>query len=120
MSLSCARTLLFMMLLALCHEGIAAEPASVSASAPEIRENFDTELSKDWYWGLGRWRAGDGILRGFESGPRRHGPIKLRRMQMRDGTVECEFRLVGKARFAGLIFNGAKDRGHIVHVIVGR
>ena len=39
-----------------------------------LDESFATELSDDWFWGLGTWTAKDGILRGFESGPRRYGP----------------------------------------------
>ncbi len=38
-----------------------------------LKEDFTTGLSEDWFWGLGTWKAGDGILRGFESGERRHG-----------------------------------------------
>lgn len=97
-----------------------------SAGADEPRspivlvEKFDAGLSKDWFWGLGTWTAADGVLRGFESGPRRHGPIKMRRFAIRDGSVECEFRLIGRAKFAGIIFNGPQGRGHIVHVVLGR
>ncbi|HEX3658749.1 MAG TPA: hypothetical protein VHV55_23355, partial [Pirellulales bacterium] len=65
-----------------------------------IKEAFDTELSKDWFWGLGTWTAKDGVLRGYESGPRRHGPVKMRKLLLTDGIVECEFRLEGRATFA--------------------
>jgi hypothetical protein len=85
-----------------------------------IKEAFDTELSKDWFWGLGTWTAKDGVLRGYESGPRRHGPVKMRKLLLTDGIVECEFRLEGRATFAGIIFNGSHERGHIVHVVMGR
>jgi hypothetical protein len=85
-----------------------------------LEEKFDEPLSPDWFWGLGAWTAKDGVLRGFESGPRRHGPVKLRKFTLRDGVVECEFRLEGKATFAGIIFNGSGDRGHLVHVVMGR
>lgn len=83
-----------------------------------LEESFADGLSKDWYWGLGTWTAKDGILRGFESGPRRHGPLKVRKFPLKDGVVECEFRLEGKAQFAGIIFNGAQERGHIVHLVM--
>lgn len=83
-----------------------------------LEESFADGLSKDWYWGLGTWTAKDGILRGFESGPRRHGPVKVRKFPLKDGVVECEFRLEGKAQFAGIIFNGSQDRGHIVHLVM--
>ena len=84
-----------------------------------LEEKFDIELSKDWFWGLGTWTAKDGVLRGFESGERRHGPVKMRKFPLQDGILECEFRLEGKATFAGIIFNGSQERGHIVHVVMG-
>jgi hypothetical protein len=104
-------------LFAICLLGCAisaAEPKSV------LEEAFTTELSKDWFWGLGTWKAENGILRGFESGARRHGPVKMRKLPMKDALIECEFRLTGKATFAGIIFNGSQERGHIVHLIMGK
>ena len=94
----------------------------VFAEEPKIllKEAFNDELSKDWFWGLGTWKAENGVLRGFESGPRRHGPVKVRKLPLKDAVVECEFRLNGKATFAGLIFNGSQERGHIVHLIIGK
>ena len=97
---------------------LAAAPAGEPSSL--IEEKFDAPLSADWFWGLGTWNAKDGVLRGFESGPRRHGPVKMRKFPMKDGSVECEFRLEGKATFAGIIFNGSQERGHIVHLVVGK
>ncbi len=85
-----------------------------------LDEKFDSELSKEWFWGLGTWTVKDGVLRGFESGPRRHGPVKMRRLPLTDGVVECEFRLEGDASFAGIIFNGSQERGHIVHLVIGK
>lgn len=85
-----------------------------------LKENFDTGLSKDWFWGLGTWTATGGVLRGYESGPRRHGPVKMRKLALADGIVQCEFRLEGRATFAGIIFNGSQERGHIVHLVMGR
>ena len=85
-----------------------------------LEENFDNPLSSEWYWGLGTWVAKDGVLRGFESGARRHGPLKVHKLTMTDVVIECEFRLIGKATFAGLIFNGAQERGHIVHLVMGK
>jgi arylsulfatase A len=96
----------------------AASPAAPKGAT--LEEQFDGELSKDWFWGLGTWTAKGGVLRGYESGPRRHGPVKMRRFPLRDGTVECEFRLEGKATFAGIIFNGSQERGHLVHVVMGK
>lgn len=85
-----------------------------------IEEKFDGPLSDEWFWGLGTWTAKDGVLRGFESGTRRHGPVKMRKFPLRDGTVECEFRLTGKATFVGIIFNGSPERGHIVHLVMAK
>lgn len=94
----------------------------VFAEEPKIllKEAFNDELSKDWFWGLGTWKAENGVLRGFESGPRRHGPVKVRKLPLKDAVVECEFRLNGKATFAGIIFNGSQERGHIVHLIMSK
>ena len=66
------------------------------------------------------WTAKDGVLRGFESGARRHGPVKMRKFPLKDGVVECEFRLEGKATFAGILFNGSPERGHLVHLVMGK
>jgi len=85
-----------------------------------IEEKFDGPLSDEWFWGLGTWTAKDGVLRGFESGTRRHGPVKMRKFPLRDGVVECEFRLTGKATFVGIIFNGTPERGHIVHLVMAK
>ena len=95
-------------------------PLAALAGEPKVilEEKFDQELSKDWFWGLGTWSAKDGVLRGFESGARRHGPVKMRRLPLKDGVVEVEFRLVGKASFAGIIFNGSQERGHICHLVM--
>ena len=104
------------LILTLCIVGNA-----ISAAEPKIllEETFSTELSKDWFWGLGTWTAKDGVLRGFESGKRRHGPVTMHKLPLKDAMLECEFRLVGKATFAGIIFNGSQERGHIVHLVMG-
>ena len=113
--------LLFVPLAALHAAEVQKPQASTAAvTGTVLEEKFDEELSKEWFWGLGTWVAKDGILRGYESGPRRHGPVKMRRFPLRDGTVECEFRLEGKATFAGIIFNGSQERGHIVHLVAGK
>lgn len=96
-------------------------PADAANPKVLLQESFTTaELSPDWFWGLGTWEITHGILRGFESGPRRHGPVKMRRLTFKDATIECGFRLTGKATFAGIIFNGSQDRGHLVHLVMGR
>ncbi len=95
--------------------------SSLVAQSPQvIKETFDSELSKEWFWGLGTWTAKDGILLGYESGPRRHGPVKMRRLAFQNGSLECDFRLSGKAGFAGIIFNGSQQRGHLVHLIMSK
>jgi hypothetical protein len=104
---------LFALLGVLCGDIQTAEPQTL------LEESFTTELSKDWFWGLGTWTAKDGVLRGFESGPRRHGPVKMRKLALKDAVIECDFRLEGKATFAGIIFNGSQERGHLVHLVMG-
>jgi hypothetical protein len=91
-------------------------PVSSAAETADHGDDFRQPLGKEWFWGLGTWSTKDGVLRGYESGPRRHGPVKMRKCALRDGTLECEFRLEGKASFAGVIFNGSQERGHVVHV----
>lgn len=102
--------------IALLSSGIAKADESLVL----LEESFQKPLSKEWFWGLGTWKAESGILRGYESGPRRHGPVKMRRFVLGDGVVEFEFRLEGEAKFAGIIFNGSQERGHIVHLVVSR
>lgn len=107
-----------------CFAWVAALSLAISASAAEpkvlLEEKFDHALGKDWFWGLGTWTAKDGVLRGFESGPRRHGPVKMCKLPLKDASIEFEFRLIGKATFAGIIFNGSQERGHIVHLVIGK
>jgi hypothetical protein len=105
---------LFALLGALCGDIQSAETQTL------LEETFTAELSKDWFWGLGTWTAKDGVLRGFESGLRRHGPVKMRKLSLKDAVIECDFRLEGKATFAGIIFNGSQERGHIAHLVMGR
>ena len=93
-----------------------------SAAEPQVllEESFTAELSNDWFWGLGTWTAGDGILRGFESGPRRHGPVKLRKFAFTGADIRFDFRLVGDASFASCPMNGDHARGHILNVVMSR
>ncbi|MCB1277960.1 family 16 glycoside hydrolase [Prosthecobacter sp.] len=102
------------LLVVLCGDVLGVESQTL------LEESFTTELSKDWFWGLGTWTAKDGVLRGFESGERRHGPVKMRKLPLTDAVIECDFRLEGKATFAGIIFNGSQERGHIVHLVMGK
>jgi hypothetical protein len=105
---------------ALVFRAVLLPSFSSAAESVTLEERFDGELSTDWFWGLGTWTAKGGVLRGYESGPRRHGPVKMRRFPLRDGLVEADFRLEGRATFAGVIFNGSQERGHIVHLVVGK
>ena len=100
--------------------GLLLFAVAAHAAEPKIilEEKFDQELSKEWFWGLGTWSAKDGVMRGFESGARRHGPVKVHKLPLKDGIVECDFRLIGKASFAGIIFNGSQERGHICHLVM--
>jgi len=95
-------------------------PLASFAGEPKVilEEKFEAELSKEWFWGLGSWSAKDGVLRGFESGARRHGPVKMHKLPLKDGIVEADFRLIGKASFAGIIFNGSQEKGHLCHLVM--
>jgi hypothetical protein len=90
----------------------------VRAAEPKIllEDSFTAPLSKDWHWGLGTWSSENGVLRGFESGERRHGPVKMRKLVFTDAVFEFEYRLEGKASFAGIVFNGSQQRGHLFHL----
>ena len=110
-------------LAALLLAALAALHAAESTNRPPavlLDEKFDAPLTKDWFWGLGTWATTNGVLRGFESGPRRHGPVKMRKLPLHDAVLECEFRLEGKATFAGIIFNGSQERGHLFHIVIGK
>ncbi len=99
---------------------IPTDPAS--AVEPEIllEEPFTEPLSEEWFWQLGTWTAKDGVLRGFESGPRRHGPVKLRQLAFTDAEIRFEFRLEGKATNSSCPINGTRERGHILNFVMGR
>lgn len=96
--------------------------SALTAAEPKLllEEPFTEPLSDDWFWQLGTWTAEDGILRGFESGPRRHGPVRLRKLAFTEADIRFEFRLEGKASFASFPINGARERGHILNVVMGR
>ncbi|MFM7399162.1 MAG: sugar phosphate isomerase/epimerase family protein [Verrucomicrobiota bacterium] len=91
-----------------------------AAHALLIEETFDKPLSADWHWGLGTWTAKDGVLRAFESGERRHGPVKQRRFAFTEADVRFEFRLEGKASFASFPIDGTRERSHILNFVMGR
>ena len=95
--------------------------SSSGGSAPVLlEETFNHPLSADWHWGLGTWTAKGGVLRAFESGERRHGPVKQRRFAFTEAEVRFEFRLEGKASFASFPIDGTRERGHILNFVMGR
>jgi hypothetical protein len=77
------------------------------------------ELSTEWKWNLGTWTAKNGVLRGFQSGKRDHGPSINRRIDLKNFRVAWEFRMVGKAHFSGIGFN-RNPKGHLLHLVTGR
>lgn len=83
-----------------------------------LKFDFQKPLSKEWFWGLGTWKAGNGILKAFESGPRRHGPVKNYRLTFKDIRFSYEFRLLGKAKHSSLPMNGSRERGHILNLVM--
>jgi hypothetical protein len=93
---------------------LGAEPAVL------LEETFEQPLSADWHWGLGTWIARDGVLRAFESGERRHGPVKQRHFAFTEADVRFEFRLEGKASFASFPIDGNRERSHIINFVMGR
>jgi hypothetical protein len=99
---------------------LACRPVEGAPPAVLLQEDFRRPLAADWHWGLGTWTAKDGVLRGFESGPRRHGPVKVRRFRLTDAALEVEFRLERGARFVGIGFNGPQERGHVVALVMAR
>lgn len=98
----------------------AADVVSAADPRSELAETFDAGLSKDWFWSLGTWTAKDGVLRGFESGPRRHGPVVVRRFPFTAATIRFDFRLERKASYVIFPIDGPPDRGHILNVVLGR
>ncbi len=86
-----------------------------AAEKPLYHNDFTQPLGKEWFWGLGTWTAKDGVLRGFESGPRRHGPVKMLKLEARDLEVSFSFRTVGRATWASIIFN--QEGGHLCNAL---
>ena len=74
-------SLLVLTLIVVAADTFSAEPIVL------LEEKFDKPLSADWHWGLGTWTAKDGVLRGFESGERRHGPLKVHKLTMTNAGI---------------------------------
>ncbi len=101
--------------------GLASASFALSAEPSVLlKETFEHPLSADWHWGLGTWTAKDGVLRGFESGERRHGPVKQRHLALTEADICFDFRLEGKASFASFPIDGTRERGHILNFVMGR
>jgi len=76
---------------------------SLTSYADDIIEDFQKPLSRHWGFTLGTWTPKDGILTAFESGERRHGPVKMReKMNYIDAKFEYEFKLNGKAQYSAI------------------
>lgn len=98
----------------------ATEPASPPLSKPTAEDALAAFLPPKGYWSLGAWKLQDGVLRGFESGPRRHGPVTVQKLDYRQADIRFEFRLVGKAAYVILPMDGNRERGHILNIVLGR
>lgn len=98
----------------------ATEPASPPLSKPTAEDALAAFLPPKGYWSLGTWKLQDGVLRGFESGPRRHGPVTVQKLDYREAEIRFEFRLEGKAGYVILPMDGTRERGHILNIVLGR
>ena len=93
--------------------------AGLQAAEPKVLvEDKFTEVNKSWHWSLGTWTAKDGVLHGFESGPRRHGPVTMQKLAFTDATFDFSVRLIGRAHWASVVFNN--DDGHLFIVTLAR
>ena len=97
-----------------------ASAFAVADEAPTVlyRSDFTQPLGKEWHWGLGTWSTKDGVLHAFESGPRRHGPVKMQKLAFTDATFTFDMRLLGRAHWASVVFND--DAGHLFIVTLAR
>jgi hypothetical protein len=86
--------------------------ASVVQTHAAEKPNIPLIVSADWFRGLGAWTAKDAIQRGFESGGRRHGPVKLRRLAFSGADIRFDFRIKGQATFASFPINGSRILTH--------
>ncbi len=98
----------------------AAEPVTFVAPGATLASTFEGFLPEQCAWSLGTWKLQDGVLRGFESGPRRHGPVTVQKLDYRQADIRFEFRLVGKAAYVILPMDGSRERGHLLNVVLGR
>ena len=105
------KTCLFLLACLLSHTCHAADTTLYKA-------DFTQPLGKEWHWGLGTWSTKDGVLHGFESGPRRHGPVKMQKLAITDATFTFDVRLLGRAHWASVVFND--DNGHLFIVSLAR
>ena len=93
-------------------------PCDVAAEQPDVVEDFQQVLSKNWGFTLGTWTAADGVLTAFESGPRRHGPVKMRNLVFQSAKFDYEFRLNGDARYSAIKGTGQINGHKSAHFVV--
>ena len=93
-------------------------PCDVAAEQPDVVEDFQQVLSKNWGFTLGTWTAADGVLTAFESGPRRHGPVKMRNLVFQSAKFDYEFRLNGDARYSSIKGTGQINGHKSAHFVV--
>lgn len=94
---------------------VVAEFSAPPTSAVLYRNDFTRPLGPEWYWGLGTWTSGNGVLRAFESGKRRHGPVKHLRLAVQDLELSVSFRTLGRAQWASFAFE--QEGGHLCNVL---
>jgi hypothetical protein len=97
---------------------IVARAADALPVTSLYHADFTKAPGTEWHWGLGTWSTKDGVLRGFESGPRRHGPVKMQKLAFSDATFTFDVRLLGRAHWASVVFND--DGGHLFIVTLAR
>jgi hypothetical protein len=81
-----------------------------------LDEKFTEPLSPEWSWGMGTWISQKGVLRCYESGERRHGPMKNRMLNFQNATIDVDFKLERKANGICINFDGCKGRSRLLMV----
>ena len=97
---------------------ILLSSAQAAEQQKDVIENFQQPLSKNWGFTLGTWTAKDGVLTAFESGPRRHGPVKMRNLTFSSAKFDYEFKLNGDARYSAIKATGQIGDRKSAHFVV--
>jgi hypothetical protein len=97
---------------------LAVVSGAAETTQTVYQSDFTKPLGKEWHWGLGTWETRDGILHAYESGPRRHGPIKMQKLTFTDATFVLDAQFIGRAHWASVVFNDQK--GHLFIVTLSR